>query len=947
VKFVILGSTELYVGQRKVDLGAAKQRGLLGLLLYQVRKPVPTDLVIAELWPGKRHEAIRNSLYQLVSRIRTTLRRSGVPGTLTTASDYYRLDLNPDLVDFHVFTRWVQESDHATKVGDHRAAAGLLTEAIALWRGTPLADLDGNWSSQRRDHMTHIMWLGAYKRLFDALLTLGEHQTVLEMLGPLRQDYDLDEMFARQWMIALDGTGRSAEATQYFLDFWRRWVGAMGFEPSQDLQDTHTQIIERRHQSDAGRALVPHRLRDIHDFTGHQELLAELDSILADPCSPGGVVVIDGMPGIGKTTLARHWANHHRELFPEGQQELDLRAYGPVPPIGPYEALGKLLNALGVQSDAIPTSEDQRRQRLDQLLSGRRMLILLDNAYDTQQVRRLLPTSGDTAILITSRNRLQGLTVRDGIHSITVPPLNRDESASLLKQMIGDHRAGRERDALIALAELTGGLPLALRLIGRRVAERPRAQLPDVVEQLRRQPLTPGHGIDDEDAGVRAAFSYSYRSLPAEAAEMFRLLSLDPGANISVGAAAALSDSDNFSAERLLEHLARVHLLEHDVVDRYRFHDLLRSFAGECAQREETTERRRQAVRRMLDWYLLSATNAAVRLAPQRPKVPDLPNPERAEPATFDDDAAAKRWCEEERANLTAATRCAAEYGFHNHAWQIPGAVHEFFERYGDQDDVLECNEIAVNSARIASHTEGLVGSLNHLALATYGFRDYDRAMALFDEAIRLAGILGDRRAQGTIMHNVGNIHIKRGDFRTAITLYERSLQTSRDLGDLAGVAHDLHRLGKAYRHMAQHRESLCHHREALTIREQIGHLRGQGASHAELAALYMDLGDHATALKHAERALKLASETMDQSITCDALITRAVVHKQQKRLAAAVSDARTVVDLCEAVGDSGRSARALHVLIQALTAAGQHDQAELAREALRNLDRPGPPLES
>lgn len=939
MRFVILGPTELHVSRRKVDLGPAKQRGLLTLLCYHLGKPVSTDVIIDEFWPGESREAVRNRLYQLVSRIRAVLRRNAVPGTLSATIEGYRLDLDPELVDFHRFTRLVQESEAATNAGDHTAAAHLLTEAIGLWRGTPLADLQGHWSSRRRQHMTDVLWLGAHKRLFDALLALGEYQTVLARMDPLFEEHDLDETIAGQRMTALDGAGRGAAVTPFYLDFRRRWMREQGSEPGREVNDAYRRIVNRRHQPEPH---LPPRypLRDIHDFTGHEELLAKLDAILTGPGSAGGVVAIDGMPGIGKTTLARHWAHQHRELFPGGQEELDLRAYGPTPPIGTHDALGRLLSALGAHGDLMPFGEDQRRQRLSQLLDGRRILILLDNAYDAAQVRPLLSATADCAVLITSRTRLKGLTIREGVHSITMPPLGPEESASLLKGMIGTGRAESEHDALLALADLSGGLPLALRIIGQHAAERPRARLFDLVEQIRRYLLAPGHGTDDEDASVRAAFTYSYRALQGQAARMFRLLSLHPGVSVSVGAAAALCDVDNIGAEDLLERLARANLLEHDSVGRYRFHDLLRSFAADCTRGEETAEQRHQAIERMLDWYLLSATNAAVQLAPQRTPVPDLPTADRVEPITFEDDTAAMRWCREERGNLTAATRCAAEHGFHNRAWQIPGAVHEVFERYGCQDDVLECNETALASARKIGHLVGVLGTLNNLGVAFHSFRNYDRATVLYQEGIQLAGALNHRMAQATLMHNLGNINVKRGNFTAALDLYQQALRISRDVENLPCVAYSLHRLGKAYRHMGRHAESLGHHREALAIRERIGHLRGQGATHAELAALHLATGDFPLALRHAELALELSRKTMDQVTWCDALITRATARRQQGHTAPAIKDLRRVAETCLETGDSGRRVRALDALAEALVASGEPEQArKVWTEELRTLD--------
>ncbi len=944
MRFMILGRTELCVDQRKVYLGSAKQRGLLAMLLYQTGKPVSIDLIVDELWSGSPRDAIRSSLYQLVSRIRRVLKDHGVPATaLSATADGYRLDLDQDLVDFHLFKRLVQEAEVAAQAGKDRDAVRLLTDAIGLWRDTPLADLKGNWSERKRRHMKEVFWLGAYKNLFDALLRLGEHRNVLAALEPLLDEHGLDDTLARQRMIALVGAGRGAEVPRFFMDFRRRWMRELGSEPGREAHDTYRRIIDTSYEPRQDRPPPPYPLRDIHDFTGREDLLNRLDMVLIGPAS-GGVVIIDGMPGVGKTTLATHWVHQHRDQFPHGQLHLDLHGYGPAPPMEVGDALGQILRGLGVQNDGIPSSAEQRRQQVARLLTGRRTLLVVENARDAHQVRPLLEATTDCAVLITSRNRLKGL-IREGVHHITLQPLSREKSTSLLKGMIEQQsHEDDDSDALQALAELSGGLPLALRIIGQHAAERPRTRLIDVVGQLRRQLLARRRDLDDEEVGVWTAFMHSYRTLPAQAAQTFRTLSLHPGVSMSLGSAAALCGYGEYQTELDLEFLTRANLLEHDSAERYRFHDLLRQFAADCAREEDPSAHRRAAIERMLDWYLLCAVSAARLLCPKRRPVPDLPTGTKIKPLMFDNESVAIRWCQAERMNLTAATRCAAEYGFDNHAWQIPGTLHDIFERFGCQDDVLECNKIALAAARRTQHPDALVGTLIHLGVAFHSRREYGQASALQKEAIQVAGALGHREGEAVAMHNLANIHIKHNDYDTALTLYQRALEISRDIGNLRGVACSLHRLGKAYRHLRRHTESLRFHRDALALRERIGDRRGQGITHAEMAALYLALEEYELVLKHAERALELSAEAMDQATTCDALITKAGTELRYGHTALAVSSARHAVEICRSTRDTGRHVRALDVLAEALAASGDERQAkEVWLEELQMMDESDP----
>lgn len=952
MRFTILGSTQLHVAGRSIDLGPAKRRAVLTLLLYHAGKPVPIEVLVGELWPGKTHEDVRRNIWQHISRIRTTLERAGVPAALKRISGSYRLDVDPLLVDFHLFGRLVRHAGQALAANEHETAAGQLREAIDLWQGPPLADLNGEWSSLRRDHITETMLLGAHKQLFAAQLALGQHHEVLDQLGPLLHDHPLDETFAQQWISALDRSGRAPEVSRFYLSFRSRWLQEMGAPPGDEVEDAYRRSVERperprAYHVDAAAKIahtevaVPRQLpRDICDFTGHQELLTQLDNVVESAGTHGCVVMLDGMPAVGKTTLATHWAHRRRDLFPHGQLYLDLRGHGPSPPIGPSEASGRFLSALGLPKDRMPASRSDRQDRLRQLLDGRQVLIVVDNARDSRQVRPLMTATANCTMLITSRNRLRGLAIRDGVHGFTVPPLAPEQAASLLQSVLGAHLVDHDNNMLLEYAALSGGVPLAVRIIAQHAAERPRTDLADLVGQLRRRLLTLGSETGDEDSTLRAVFTYSYQDLPPQAGQLFRLASLHPGRCFSAESASALCGTDIDQAEHALDILTRAHLLEHDTARRFRFHDLLRRFASERVRDQESAEAQHSAINRLLDWYLLSAVNAVARITPQRPAVPDLPANSLAQPLSFDTHAAAMRWCEEERENITAATRCAAEHGFHHYAWQIPGTVHEIYERYGPQDDVLESSQIALTSARTNNHLVAQLGSLNNLGVAHHWRRDDATAAAHLEEGIRIALELGHRKGEAVTKHNLANIHVKRGEFESAIRLYEQARLISHDIGDDVGEAYSLHRLGKAHRHMGRLTEALEYHRQALTIREEISHERGQGSTHAELAALRKELGEFDTALEHAQLALALCLRTKDQTVACDALIARAATRLQIGRLTLAMQDARRAAELCDEIADSHRRARALNVLAKALAASGDHDLAhQVQREEQQILN--------
>ncbi|MGI5145370.1 ATP-binding protein [Plantactinospora sp. CA-294935] len=664
---------------------------------------------------------------------------------------------------------------------------------------------------------------------------------------------------------------------------------------------------------------------DISDFTGHRAVLAELDTTVRTPAPGGQVVVVNGMPGVGKTTLVVHWAHRHRDRFPDGQLWLSADAYGPTPPVSPEDALGRFLRALGVPADRVPAGGEQRRERFNQLLAGRRILIVLDNVRNSDQVRPLLPTAEGCVVVVTSRNRLMSLTIRQGIPSVTVPPLSDEDRRTLLSRVIGTARAAGEPGPVETLAQFSDGLPLALRIMGEHITARSRASVADLVDELwgRLLDSPDDHEDEEDDAKLSTVFAWSYNELDPPAGRLFRLLGLHPGRNVSPTAAAALLGAEPRTAERLLDALAKRHLVNHDAARRYRLHDLLRRYAAHRAEQDEPAECRRAALRRLLDWYLLSAVNAARVLSPHRPPVPDLPDDDTVEPLRFDGDAEAQRWCEAERANLAAVVRSAADNGFHRHAWQIPGAIHDAFGRYGRQDDVLVMHQIALTAAEADGHQIGQIGTLNNLGWTYFALHDYHRAASGFEAGLRLARRIGATGPVNVCSHNLANVHLKTGEVRKAIEIFKRVLAGCRESADLLGQAATLHRLGDAQQQLRRYDQAAACYQEALVIREGLGAWRDQAVTHERLAALRLRTGDPEGALRHCELALALQERARDDATRCDILITGADAERALGRYPAALERAYAAIALSDGIADSRRRAAGLAVLADTFLARG------------------------
>lgn len=956
MEFVILGPTALYVGRRSVPLGAAKQRAMLGLLLYHVGTPVRLDTLVDHLWDGRRGlDECRTNLYSMASRIRAVFHSVGLGEALVSVRTprAYQLNLDPNMIDFHRASRLVAEAREATRHQHYDTAARLLTEVTGSWRGDPLADLRGAHAEHIRRHINDV-FLEAHQLLADSRLNLGQHQAVLAQLEPFIRADDLDETLAQHWITALCATGREGDARRFFVTFRRRYRVEIGTEPALKVPAASgTQRTPTARQAKAAGTIIgrviPGRCQlppDIPDFTGNSELLTRLDNMTDESGAGANVVLICGMPGVGKTTLAVHWAHQRRHRFPDGQLYLKLNAFGAGPAVQSDEALGRFLYALDFPADHTPLSVDERRDRLNELLIGRRILIILDNVRDSSQARALIPASTSCVTVITSQYRLRGLTIREGVRNLTVAPLPDDASITLIERLVGESRTTAEPSATQALARLSGGLPLALRIIGEHVAERSKARIADLVDELGARLLD--SETDDEEANLRTIFGWSYDALPPDAAHLFRLLGLYPGASISPEAASAMGGGGAQDAERLLNRLTRAHLLDHDnIVRYYRFHDLLQRYAAERANQEIPLEEQVSVLRRLLDWYLLSAANAAALLAPDRSPVPDLPTAAGIRPQTFGTDLDAMRWCEAERANIGAATRYAATHGFYRHGWQIPGTVHEIYDRYGRQEDVLELHEFALSSAQQDGHPIGRIGTLSNLGATYFAIRDYDRALEAWEEALRLARDGGYAEVVLACSHNLASAYLKTGNISEAVRLYVEVLDACRDVSILSGKAATLNRLGYAYRRMKQYDLAISCYIEALRIRQSIGSLRGQGTTHGDLAAFYLEMGETGLALQHCQLAAKIYERTRDEAARCDVLTTRADIERDLTMYKDAVRDAQRAITISEEIADPQRRARALTVLADILSVTGNIDTTgRLCREA-QDLVGDDPDLEA
>lgn len=576
---------------------------------------------------------------------------------------------------------------------------------------------------------------------------------------------------------------------------------------------------------------TPHQTPpDVSHFTDRDGYLSRIDELALGADQPTAVITLVGAAGIGKTALAVHWAHRRAERFGDGVLFINMQGYSRDPEIGADQALEAFLRAMGVSSEAIPSSLEEKSALYRSTLYGRRMLIVLDNARSADQVRPLLPGSPPCVVLITSRSRLSALSSHDGAHRVQLAPLPLAESVELLTRVIGTDRVSGEQSAAGGIALRCGNLPLALRIAAERINLRSGLSLSQLLSELS-QPhrLLGGLSVGHDDLGtVRSVLSWSYRGLPADAARMFRLIGMHPGPNISVSAAAALAGVTPDEANALLEDLADAHLAEEVSQDRYQQHDLLRAFALERGTADESDEEVSKALRRILAWYLHTASAADQTITPQRRTVPLTPLTESVRPLAFDSYDSALQWCDDELPNLVAAARAAlgSDPGT---AWRIATALRGYFYVRKPWAEWIATNEIGLEAARDEPDPSGEAIMLNNLASAKMDMGHHAEAAGHYEQALAIRREIADRYGEGMCLQSLAIAYSKLGRADESLTILRESLAIALEVGNRYGEGLALSNLGEIYLGLQSYGDADRHLGEALRVRREIGDHWGAG----------------------------------------------------------------------------------------------------------------------
>jgi DNA-binding SARP family transcriptional activator len=667
VEFALLGPVEA-----EVDLGPHRQRAVLVALLLDANRPVSVERLAERVWGERVPDSARRTLFSYLSRLRS----AGVP--ISRQPTGYVLTASVDLLRYR---------DLAARARSTEDLA-LYDEALALWRGEPFAGVDSPWLDVVRAGLIaerHALELDRT----DLALRRGRHAELLVGLAAQCAAHPLDERLAAQYLLALHRSGRTADALAQYDEVRRRLADELGIDPGGPLQRRHQQVLMSE---------IPHQLPGSPMwFTGRTK---DLDGI-----EVGGTWLISGTGGIGKTSLALRWAHQHLDEFPDGQLHVDLRGFDPSrPPVSAEAVLRGFLRALGIT--AIPADLEAQVGLYRTVTAQRRMLVVLDNARDVEQVTPLLPGGSRNTVLVTSRNQLRGF------RPVPLDVLDPAEARAVLVSHVGEERVAAEPEAVAELLERCAGLPLALGIVAARAALRPDFPLRAFAEELGEDPL---HDL-------RAVFSWSLRALDDDAVEVFGLLGLAPGPDISLAAARVLTDKP-----KLLRTLENAHLVHQHVPGRYRMHDLVRLYAGEQSADPA-------ALRRVVDFYLGTAAEGARLLNPLHAL--DLPPGEPLDRET------ALAWFEAEHLCLLAVQELAVERGWHVVVGQIAWVLWEFYSRNGyllDQRAVWQ-KALAVGDRPVRCRAHRVLGTVDGMLGSRETARAHlDRAIELADDGVQLA----------------------------------------------------------------------------------------------------------------------------------------------------------------------------------------------------------------
>jgi DNA-binding SARP family transcriptional activator/tetratricopeptide (TPR) repeat protein len=970
----VLGPVTAWYGQEELRVGQPRQQAVLGILAMRANRVISRGELVDAVWGQDPPASAEGGIYTYVAGLRRVIeptRSARGPGRVLVSSGAgYVLHLVPGQPDAVAFEQQVTRARQLRKNGDPVAAVEALEGALGLWRGVAFAGVPGPFAETERVRLAELR-SGAAEERADVLLSLGRHEEVVPDLTALVADHPLRERMRGLLMIALYRGGRHGEALRVFDEGRHVLAEELGIDPGTELSRIHRQVLNgdpalnlaagqkpdlttsrsappRPRQAGNGTPEsvspaettgpdrpapwagavpgipVPAQLPlDAQGFSGRHDELRALHDML--PSARGEetvpVAVISGTAGVGKTALAIRFGRQVAKHFPDGQLYINLRGRDPSRlPMEPIEALGLMLVAFGMPPHRLTPSTEERAALFRSLADGKRILVVLDNASNAAQVRALLPGSPDCLVVVTSRNQMAGLVAAEGATLISLDVLGDAEAHEMLARRLGRERVAAEPQAAEEIIAACAGLPLALSIaVGRATAGRAKRSLAQLAAELRdaRNRLD---ALEEGDAAtdVRAVLSWSYDQLGPAAARMFRMLGLHPGPDVSLSAAASLAGISRAEAGAALRELTRAHMAAEHLPGRFTFHDLLRVYAADLAERHDPADERAAAVQRMLDHYLHTAMAAAQRFSPFRsPLRLAAPQP-GVLPAEMADKDQAMAWFDAEAPVLLTLIEYASANGSDTHAWQIPWALGPFFNRRSRWRSYAASQRTALAAAQRLDDTLALAHAHHLLGHAQLQMSDYEAAEPNFRRALDLFRELQDRANESVVLNGLAGMLEKQERYEEALAVALDALRMLKAAGHWWTQATLENGVGWLYAHLGQYDNALSHCQRALSLHRESGHRGGVADTLDSLGYINLHLGDLTQAQAHYLQAIDAYRE-----------------------IGAPFGEGNSLAGLGDVLlrGGDPDAARAMYLQAAAILDALPHPMADVVRGKLTNLD--------
>jgi DNA-binding SARP family transcriptional activator/tetratricopeptide (TPR) repeat protein len=914
LRFAVLGPVRAWRDGADLELGTPQQRAVLAVLLLRRGRMATAEELVDALWGDEPPATAMTTIRTYASRLRTILepqRAARQTGDLmVTEAGGYALRVPREALDLVTFEERLAEAERARRRGDPAGAAAALRTAIDLWDGEPLAGIRGPWADAQRVHFAEQR-LGALETLYAIELERGRAAEAVADLTDLTTEHPLRERLRGLLMLALYRCGRQADALGVYADTRRVLVDELGIDPGPELADLQARMLTgdaslnlpaatgptppEPHEKLPTPAQLP---ADVVDFTGRTAVVADLTRVLEEPGRTAmPVVCVAGIGGVGKTTLAVHIGHAVRHHYPDGQLFAELHGAGPEP-AGPEAVLGAFLRSLGTRDKDIPAGLEERSALLRSRLADQRVLVVLDDAHGAGQVRPLLPGSPGCAVIVTSRSRLVGM---HAARTVQLDGLVPEEAIALFGRIAGEERVEDEHEIAAEVAAACGHLPLAVRIVGSRLASRRGWSMATIAERLTDE----RRRLDEMRVGshtVSATFELGYGQLFEEQARAFRLLALPDVHDIGLQPAAAVLGLPAAETEDLLESLVDASLLETPAPGRYRYHDLLKLFARRQAERYDSEVVRAQAPHRMLDFYLASARNAyrvsesgdgtlehftlpetrgadftgaeeaiawltgetanlsAVIAGTARAETPDLPLAAdlllSLEPLII---SGPHMWEFERTARLvvTATTEKDDPYS-HGRAGYLLGIILHARFRLEEAEASLRT---AVESAETCGDTYVRAEALNGLGVIAFEHRRYEDAFASYQRAAEVFGELGYPEGEANCLVNMARAVAELHRYDEALTAAERGLELFRSQGIAMGAAKAMQYLGAILDGMGRPEDAIPYYLDCLAVFRSAGQRLREHHTLYRLAGSHLKAGRSEEAAGHAREALAIARE--------------------------------------------------------------------------------------